>query len=536
MLDVVFRGARIIDGTGTPWFLGDVGVLDGRIVAVGSLSKEKTRLSIDVGGRVLAPGFIDIHTHSDFVVFRDPVMLSKLAQGVTTQVAGQCGLSAAPVDEKYVSLLESYSGFIMGGAKISWNWKTFGEWLKEVEKLPLTLNLAPCLGHGTLRVAVMGFEDRKGTDTEIEQMKNHVKEAMTAGAFALTSGLIYPPGVYAPREELWELAAVLKETGGIYMSHMRAEAGGLLESMEETIELGRRAGVPIQISHHKALGRDNWGLVSRSLKMVDEARAEGIDVTIDQYPYDYCSTNMRACLPPWAQAGGVEAVTKRLADSQIRGKIAAEIEDSLSFSKPCGWESMLRHAGGAQGALVVYCPNTRQWEGKTLQEIATAMKVTPIEALFEIISANNGNDLACYAAIGDDDIKTVLAHPATMIGADSIPVAEGAKAHPRSFGTHPRVIAKYVREEKTLSLEQAVHKMTGMPSARLGLQKKGLIRVGMDADIVIFDPEKIQDNATYEEPTLLASGIDYVYVGGSKVMEGGDYTGITAGKVLRRGF
>ena len=534
MLDIVFCGSRIIDGTGTPWYMGDVGVLDGRIAALGNLSKESARTVVDVGGRVLAPGFIDIHTHSDFVVFRDPVMLSKLAQGVTTQVVGQCGQSAAPLNEKYISLLESYLGFIMGGAKVSWNWRTFDEWLKEVEKLPLALNLATCLGHGTLRVAVMGFEDRKATDEEIAQMKNHVKEAMSAGAFALTSGLIYPPGVYTPKEELWEMAAILKETGGIYMTHMRAESAGLLEAMAETIELGRRAGVPVHISHHKALGRDNWGLVNRSLEMVNEARVEGIDVTIDQYPYNYCSTSLRACLPPWAQAGGVEAICKRLADPRERERIAKEIEDSIPLSKPCGWESMLRHSGGAEGALVMYCPNTRQWEGKTLQEIAAAMKVTPIEALFEIIGANNGSDAACYAAIGDDDIKTVLAHPATMIGSDSIPAAEGAKAHPRGFGTNSRVIAKYVREEKALSLEQAVYKMTAMPSARLGLQKKGLIRVGMDADIVIFDPENVRDKATYEEPTLLASGMDYVYVGGKKTMEGGAYTGTAAGKVLRK--
>ena len=534
LLDIVFRGARIVDGTGTPWYMGDVGVLNGSIAALGNLSRESARSAIDVGGRVLAPGFIDIHTHSDFVVFRDPVMLSKLAQGVTTQVAGQCGQSAAPLDEKYIPLLESYLGFIMGGAKVSWNWRTFGEWLKEVEKLPLALNFAPCLGHGTLRVAVMGFEDRKATGEEIARMKNHVREAMEAGAFAFTSGLIYPPGVYTPKEELWELSAILKETGGFYMTHMRAESGGLLESVAETVELGRRAGVPVHISHHKALGRDNWGLVNRSLKMIDEARAEGVDVTIDQYPYNYCSTTLRACLPPWAQAGGVEAIRQRLADPQTRGKIAKEIEDSLS--NPCGWESMLRHAGGAEGTLVMYCPNTQQWEGKTLQEIASATNASPIDALFDIISANNGNDAACYAAIGDDDIKTILAHPATMIGSDSIPAAEGTKAHPRGFGTNPRVIAKYVREEKTISLEQAVYKMTGMPSARLGLQKKGLIRVGMDADIVIFDPQNIQDKATYEEPTLLASGMDYVYIGGNKTMEGGAYTGAATGKVLRRGI
>jgi N-acyl-D-amino-acid deacylase len=537
MLDILFRGAKIVDGAGGPWYRGDVGVLDGRIVAVTGrkFSEESAHEVVDAGGRVLSPGFIDIHTHSDGAIFRDPVMLSKLAQGVTTQVGGQCGVSLAPVNEKYLPSLKSYLGFILAGTNLSWNWRTFDDWLKEAAELPLALNLAACVGHGTVRVAVMGFEDRKATEREIEQMKGHVSEAMSAGCFGMTSGLIYPPGVYTPKEELWELASVLAETGGLYLTHMRNESGGLLDSVAETIELGRRTGVPVQISHHKALGRDNWGLVKRSIAMVDEARSEGIDVTIDQYPYDYCSTSIRACLPPWAQADGVEAIGKRLADPAARAKIAREIEASLDLAKPCDWESMMRHSGGAKGTLVVYCPKTPQWEGKTLDEIASIMNVNPVEAAFDIIAKNDGNDLACYAAIGEDDIETVLTHPVTMVGSDSIPAAEGAKAHPRSFGTHPRILARYAREKGVLSLETAVRKMTGMPAARLGLQRKGLIHEGMDADLLVFDPETIRDEATYENPTRLASGIDSVYVAGRKTMEKGVYTGTAAGKVLRKG-
>ncbi len=535
MFDILFRGAKIIDGTGAPWYRGDVGVKDGRIAAVGELSKEDAKEKIDVCDRILCPGFIDVHTHSDFVVFRDPVMLSKLHQGITTQFVGQCGQSAAPVNEKTRELLESYLGFILAGTKISWNWKTFDDWLKEVEKLPLALNMATCLGHGTLRVAVMGFEDRKATSTEIETMKNLLREGMEAGSFGLSTGLIYPPGVYTPKEELLELAEVLRETGGLYMTHMRNESAELLNGVAETIELGRLGGIPVQISHHKVLGKENWGLVKKSLQMVDEAREEGIDVTIDQYPYNNCSTSVRACLPPWAQAGGVQSICERLENRETREKIAEEIRVSMDMSKPCGWESMLRHGGGPEGALVVYCPNTPQWEGKNLREIASAMNMDPVESAFEIIMKNNGNDLACYAAISDDDIKTVLSHPATMIGSDSIPPAEGAKAHPRSFGSHSRVIAKYVREEKTLTIENAVQKMTALPAARFGLQRKGLIRPGMDADMLIFDEKKVLDKATYEKPTELAQGMDIVLIGGNKVLDGGSYTGTASGTVIRKG-
>ena len=535
LLDTLFKGAKIVDGTGAPWYRGDVGVKDGRIAAVGCLSKESAREVIDVGDRVLSPGFIDAHTHSDFVVFRDPVMESKLRQGVTTQAVGQCGQSAAPVKEEYLGLLESYLGFVLAGTKISWNWRTYDEWLKETEKLPLAVNMITCLGHGTLRAAVMGFEDREATPEEMEEMKAHLREAMAAGSFGLTSGLIYPPGVYAPKEEMWALAEVLAETGGLYLSHMRSESGDLLAAVAETIELGRRAAVPVQISHHKALGKDNWGLVTKTLRMVDEARASGVDVTIDQYPYNNCSTSVRACLPPWAQAGGVQAICDRLAQPEMRAKIAEEMKASLDMSKPCGWESMLRHGGGPAGALVVYCPNTPQWEGMNLEQIADRMGTDPVEAAFEVITANGGSDLACYAAISDDDIKTILLHPATMVGADSIPPAEGAKAHPRSFGTHGRIIAKYVMEEKVLSLETAVHKMAGMPAARYGLQAKGLIREGMDGDILVFDPAKVKDNATYENPTELTTGMDYVLVGGVKTVAEGALTGNAAGRVLRKG-
>ncbi len=532
--DVLFLNAKIVDGAGTPWYRGDVAVKDGKIAEIGALAGARAKEVADVAGRVLCPGFIDVHTHSDFVIFRDPVMREKLAQGVTTQLLGQCGESAAPVKDKYLDLLITYMGFVMAGADVKWTWHSFDEWLCEVEKLKLAGNVAPCVGHGTIRVAVMGFEDRPADAKELAEMKDLLREAMDAGCYGMSSGLIYPPGVFTPALEIQELASVLSETGGIYFSHMRNESGGLLQSVEEILELGRRAKIPVQISHHKALGRDNWGMVTKSLKMVDEARAEGVDVTIDQYPYRRCSTSVRACLPPWVQEGGVPSICKRLEDPEIRAKVTKEIEESLDMSKPCSWESMMRHAGGPAGGLVIYCPATPQWEGRNLREIADAMGKTPIEAAYDIIMANNGNDLACYDTIDEADLKTVLAHPATMIGSDSIPASPGGKAHPRSYGTNPRILGKYVREEKTLSLETAVYKMTGLPSSRLGLQHKGLVREGMDADLVVFDPATVRDRGTYDNPSLPPLGIDSVYVAGQKVIDMGEYTGATPGKVLRR--
>ena len=532
--DLLLQNGKIVDGTGNPWYRGDVALKDGRIAKIGGISKADAEQVLDIGGKVLAPGFIDIHTHSDFAMFGDRVMLNKLTQGVTTQLLGQCGMSAAPVNPATLEVLKAYSGFVMAGVEVDWNWTTYADWLKQVENLKLAWNVAPCVGHGTVRIAVMGFENRRATRDEIDQMKALTREAMEAGCFALTSGLIYPPGVYAPDEELWEMAGVLAQTGGFYMSHMRSESNDLVQSVLDTIEVGRRAGIPVQISHHKALGKGNWGKVKETLAHIDAARAQGIDVTIDQYPYTRCSTSVRASLPPWVQEGGVAKICERLRDPETRGKVGAEIEHSMDLSQKCNWESMLRHSGGPAGALIVYSPLTPEWEGKNLQEIAEMEGTRPIEAAFDLITANKGNDLACYDAISDDDVKSIIRHPATMIGSDSIPAAKGAKAHPRSYGTHTRVLAQYVREEKVLTLEEAIKKMTAFPASRLGLQHKGIIREGMDADIVVFDEKKIQDNATFAEPVLCSSGMEYVFVNGVKVLEGDSDTGAMPGRLLRR--
>jgi N-acyl-D-amino-acid deacylase len=530
--DVVLRNAKIVDGTGNPWYYGDVAMSSGRVALVGRVPRGTGGEEFDVGGRVVAPGFIDPHTHSDFVIFRDPLMPYKLAQGVTTQVMGQCGMSAAPASTKYVRELGMYSGFIMAGTDVDWKWRSFASWLDEAALLPLGGNVVPCVGHGTIRIAVMGFEDRYASAEEMSQMKELVREAMEAGCFGLTSGLIYPPGVYAPEDEIPELCSVFSGSGIVYLSHMRNESNDLVKSTAETIGIARRANVPVQISHHKALGKANWGTVKETLKMVDEARAEGLDITLDQYPYDRCSTSIRAILPPWVQEGGVGGIQKRLEDPEIRGKVRKEIEDSICLENPCEWESMLRHSGGPGGALVSYCPKTPQWEGKTLRQVGEIWGKSAVDAAFDIITANDGNDIACYDAISEEDVEVVMRHPAMMVGSDSIPAAEGAKTHPRSYGTQARILSRYVREKGVLTLEKAVQKMSAFPAARFGLQSKGILREGMDADVIVFDEKNVRERATFEEPTLWAEGMDAVYVAGVKVWDSGKPTGAVAGRVL----
>ena len=527
--DVLIKNARIVDGTGAPWFLSDVAVKNGRIAAIAKFSDDTEAVEvIDGTGKVLAPGFIDIHTHSDFLLLRDPLILSKLRQGVTTQGIGQCGLSPAPIRTDKVEMLDQYLGFIKAGAEPDWSWRSFGEWLEVLEKLDLGTNVAAFMGQGTIRLNVMAFDDRPASSEEIAEMAGLVAKSMEEGAFGMTSGLIYPPGVYSSEEEIIAVCRGLKKRNGLYESHMRSESGGVVRGIEETLKVAGKNNIPVQVSHHKALGKENWGLVNQTLGAVEKARVNGIDITLNQYPYTSCSTTLRSILPPWVHEGGVDSVIERLKDKTLRSRIKEQIESDPD------WENMYLHAGGSSGVRILYSPRTQGYEGKNLDEIAEEMRISPLDAAFEVIIANKGSDNACYDAISEDDVKTVMKSPYVMIASDSIPSAPGAKTHPRTNGTQPRVLGRYVREEKTLSLEEAVWKMSGFPAWRLGLQKKGIIREGMDADLVLFDPETIRDGATYEDPFLEPVGIDYVYVNGVKTVDHGKHTGKRCGKVLKK--
>lgn len=528
MLDLLIKNARIVDGTGAPWFRGNVGVKEGKIVFVGR-ETPPTREIVDAQEKVVAPGFIDIHSHSDFLYFSDPANVQKLAQGVTTEVNGNCGLSAAPVSPEYRGELERYTSFVQAGGSFSWSWNSFGDYLDELEKLPLALNVAACVGQGSVRIAVMGFDARIPTTEELLQMQELVAASMEAGAFGISTGLIYPPGVYCSTEELIEVAKPAAPRGGIYFTHMRNESNRQLDAIREALTIGRETGMPVQIAHHKVGGKPNWGQSRDTLALIDEARARGQDVTLDQYPYVAGSTTLSAVLPPWAQEGGVKALLSRLADPGLREKIKATIAQDTT------WENLVLFSGGWEGVFITAAPKTPQYEGKTVAEAARIEGKAPDDLALDIVLANEGRAACCVFMMHEDDVKNIMRHPAVMVGSDGIPAPPGAKAHPRMAGTFPRVLGHYVREEKVLTLEQAVHKMTALPARRLGLFTKGLIQPGCDADLVIFDPDKVADLATYQNPTAAPTGIEQVFVGGMLVLDHGRPTGVHPGRVLRHG-
>lgn len=531
--NVIIRNAKIVDGTGNPYFKGDVGIIDDKIAYIGKISKNiLSDKMIDAKNMILTPGFIDTHTHSDFLIFRDPIMLSKLKQGVTTQMIGSCGISPAPVDDDKIELLDEYAGFLKAGVNIDYNWTTFGDYLNTLDSLELGTNIGASVGHGTIRINATGLEARDVTEEELEKMKNQTRQALKDGAFGMTSGLIYPPGVYSNLDEMIEIVKVLKEFNGIYLSHLRNESNDLINSVKELISVGEETGVAVQVHHHKACGESNWGIVKDTVEIIENARKRGVDVTLDQYPYDASSTTLRAVMPPWANEGGVEKIIQRLNNIKIRNKIIAEIKNNDKYENyylNCGG-----FKSGAENILLLYTPFTPEYEGKNFREIAMVMGKDPINAMLDVIIANKGTDSACFFYINEDDIKYVMNNANTMIGSDSIPVIEGARTHPRTNGTFPRVLGKYVREEKTLSLEEAIRKMTSFPAARFNIKNKGLIREGMDADIVIFDESTIIDCADYVNPSREPIGIHYVLVNGQIVLDNGKFTGTTSGKVLRR--
>lgn len=491
---VLVRGARIYDGTGAPPYVADLAIDGDRISRLGSLDALTASIEIDGEALSLAPGFIDVHTHDDFAALRYPDLAFKTRGGVTTCIVGNCGFGPAPF-EQAVSMIDS----LTPGPRPE-RWDGHAGYAAVLEARGIGANVGVLAGHGTLRLAAMGRDAREPEVHELETMKSMLREALDAGALGLSSGLIYDPGKHATTNELADLASVMRGSGALYATHMRDEAEGLVASVEEAITIGARAGVPVQISHHKAAGRDNWGLVSESLRLIEAAQARGESVHADQYPYTAGSTMLRAILENGAFQPGVPGGIGKLLPEDV---------------------------------LVASAPGRIEWEGRTIAALSKEFDLDARQAAEQVVTQAPGATAVLHM-MSEDDVRTVLRHASTMIGSDGLPTLEG-RPHPRLFGSFARVLGHYARDEGVLDMATAIHRMTGFSAGKFGLVDRGLIREGAYADLVLFDPASIIDRGTYEDPNRYPAGIDTVIVNGIPVVRAGEVQRVLPGRVLRRG-
>ena len=535
--DLIIRNGKIIDGTGNPWYRGDLAVENGKIVEIARPVSGEARRLIDADGLVVSPGFIDAHSHADGSTLYYREMESLIMQGITTVVGGQCGSSPAPVNPDLREEMERRRArSLPPEVDPSITWTTFEDYLKLEEEQGLGINIAHLVGHGALRVASMGYDDRAPTQEELERMRELTADAMESGAYGFSTGLIYPPGVYARTDEIIEVAKVVAEYGGVYDTHIRGEGKTLFESLEEAIKIGEEAGIPVQISHHKAASRVVWGRSGEALKMLEKARERGVDITVDQYPYRAGATSLATCLPPWVHDGGMERLLERLRDPDLRERIRTDIEKGIpgweNFAGELGWENVM--------VSRVVSEENKVYEGKRLDEISE-MRGDPdaCTTLLDLILEEEGAVGMIIFSMDEGDVRRIMVHPLQMVGTDSgASTISGfmrrGKPHPRSYGSYPKILGRYVRDLGVLRLEEAVKKMTSLPAQRFGIIDRGLLRPGMRADIVVFDPDAIIDKATYQDPHQFPEGIIHVIVNGEISVERGLYKGLLAGRTLRK--
>jgi N-acyl-D-amino-acid deacylase len=498
--DLILRNGRIVDGTGNPWYRGDVAIRDGSIVHVAHSIGGPALRVIDVRGNVIAPGFIDIHTHARRGIFERPLAENYVRQGVTTVIEGPDGSSPVPL----------------------------GPFLAQLDSLPKSVNIGAFIGQGSIRSEVIGSVDRVATDAELQRMRELVEQGMRDGAFGLSTGLFYVPGTFTPTAEVVELARVAGRFGGIHISHMRDEAARVVQSVAETIRIGEQGGLPTQVTHHKVVGPGYHGASRETLRMIDEARARGIDATIDQYPYTASATSVQSALmPAWALEGGSSQIRSRLQDPALRERIRRETAEIIRLE---------RGGGDPANVVISRCGFDASLAGQSLAQITSARGMEPTIANAAEVTlwlVEQGGCSGVFHAISEEDLERILRHPATMIASDGeIPAFGAGHPHPRSYGTFTRVLGRYVRERGALSLEEAVRKMSAFPAQRLGLLDRGLIRPGMKADIAVFDPAMVHDVATFDRPHQYSEGVSIVLVNGVPVLENGVMTAARPGQVL----
>jgi N-acyl-D-amino-acid deacylase len=529
----VLRGGWVIDGTGAPARRADVAVAGGRIAAVGELGRGAGRQEVDLDGRTLAPGFIDMHSHSDYSLFAAPEAESRIGQGITTEVVGNCGYSPAPLEPARREETVAWSGGMARG--LDFRWRTLGEFLARLEALGVGTNVVPLVGHGSVRVAVMGFERRAPDGAQLRRMGALVAEAMADGAYGLSTGLVYPPAAYADTAEIVALAREAARWGGVYATHMRDEADGLMGAIEEAIAVGREAGLPVQISHLKAAGRRQWGRMGEAVARIEEARREGLDVACDFYPYEAGSTFLYGILPPFLMEGGVEGLMARL-DAPDTGRRVAE---AIAGGLP-GWWNPVGAMGGWEAVTVteVASAANRALQGMTMADIARRWEMEPTAAALRLLREERGAVHIVIHMMRQDDVETVARTPWAMMGTDGEAAAPREAAerltHPRAYGTTARWLGTFVRDRGTSTWEEAIHRMTGLPARRLGLADRGLVAPGMAADLVVIEPERLADRATYAQPHVPPEGVRHVLVNGVWALRDGAFTGARAGRGRRR--
>ncbi|HKS94915.1 MAG TPA: D-aminoacylase [Terriglobia bacterium] len=527
--DLLIVHGHVIDGSGSPWFEGSVAVKDGRIADVGRLEHATAKRTIDATGLVVAPGFIDLHSHSDFTLLVDGKGESKIRQGVTTEILGESD-SAGPVLGPAVATFDKD----LEPLGIHRDWTTLGEYFARVERQGISVNIASYVGSGQVWDDVIGNVKRRPTSDEMDKMKQLVDQAMRDGAIGLSSGLIYTPNMFETTDDIAALAAVAARYGGIYTSHIRGEGADGPQAIQEAITISRKAGLPAHILHFKMDGKENWGRMGEQVRLIDTAREHGVDITADQYPYIASMTGLEQCLPPKYLEGTREHRDELLRDPKNRAQIRQDIATGLP-----GWEDdEVKSVGGWHGVLVAALkePGNKQYEGKRMDEIARAMGKDPVDALCDLLISEGGSADAIYFSMSDADVELAMKQPWVGIGSDGVAVNPNmtfaGRPHPRFYGTFPRVLGVYVREKHVLTLPDAVRKMTALAAQITGLTDRGLLRPGMAADITIFDPRTVRDRATFENPMQYPVGIPYVIVNGVVVIDRGEHTGAKPGHVL----
>lgn len=544
MYDLLIRNGKVVDGTGNPWFYADVAIKDGKIVKVGKIT-ESAREVIDAGGFIVAPGFVDIHSHADFILPLEehPRILEPLIrQGVTTLVTGNCGYSPFPINPETAGLLKKYSSF-MQSRDLAWEWSGVSDFLDYLDRQGVAFNVVPLVSHGAIRIALKGFDRGLTTEEEREKMFRLVEEAMQQGSFGLSCGLIYAPGMYSDTEELIYISRGLKEYGGIFTFHLRGYSETLIPAIKEVIKVGRLNNIKVQISHFQAFGKEHWPKIDDAISIIDEARIEGVDVAFDVIPYVAANTTISAIYPPWALEGGVDALLEKLRDKKLRERIKSDIEEVMpgwpawftgdwphNLVRAIGWENIF--------ILSVRSVKNKCLVGKNLLEIAGEKGIEPFEVAADLTIEEHGDVMALYVGLSgdlsnDEGLRKIVACPFASICTDAIITGEGI-THPAAYGAFPKVLGYFSRELKLFPMEEAIRKMTYLSLQRFGINDRGLIKEGFFADITIFDECAINEKGSYFDQCQYPGGVKYVILNGNLVLKNGEYSGNLCGKVLRR--